>query len=255
MAYETPNIDVARLFTDLRVTEVELGQIASLNIPADIRVPSVSAIKTNTVGDVLHIVDPSGDFDVVGVKAPSGVAEQPLGQAAINGALNRLNNGMRIREEVDPNEAGTVAWFSIENGLFIVPQDDASPDVIDGVADEGVIQFAEDANLSSDFNPDAEYEDRAVMVLRIPGHPTIVQVSPGSEAVRFPKAAVLAAHEADGGFEQHTAGSKLAEMGLVADKQNPHTELTADRPGGPLPRQDQMARVIVRALLRLAQQP
>lgn len=80
-----------------------------------------------------------------------------------------------------------------------------------------------------------------------------MQVSPGSEAVRFPKVAVLAANEADGGFGQHTAGSKLAEMGLVANKQNPHTELTADRLGGPLPRQDQMARAIIRALLHLVQ--
>jgi hypothetical protein len=90
------------------------------------------------------------------------------------------------------------------------------------------------------------------VAIRIPGQPTVVQVSPSSEAVRFPREAVLAAAQAEGGLEQNTAGSKLAEMGLVADKQNPHAELTADRPGGPLPRQDQMARVIIRGLLRLA---
>jgi|GEM_PF-1730647 len=254
-ADEITNIDVARLFADLQITEVELGQIASLSIPPDVRVTSVSPIKTNTVGDVLQIVGPNGDFDVVGVKAPSGVGELPLGQAAINGALNRLNNGVQIRQEINPDETNATAWFSIENGLFKVPRGGESQVAAEDATDKGVVQFTEDADLSPDFDPDAEYEDRAVTVIRIPGRPTIVQVSPSSEAVRIPKVAVLAAHDADGGFGQHTVGSKLAEMGLAVDKQNPHAELTMDRPTGPLPRQDQMARVIIRALLRLTQQP
>lgn len=251
MANETPHIDIPRLFADLQVSEADLEQATSLSIPSDVRVPSVSDIKIATVEDVLSIVNPSESFDVIGVRASSGVAEQPFGQIAIDGALNRINQGMLIREQVAAGESGATSWFSIENGLFRVARQAAIP-VARGRSDEGIVQLAEDADLSPDFDPDAEYEDRAVAAIRIPGYPTLVQISPSTEAVRFPKAAVLAAYNADGGFDEHTVGSKLVEMGIVQDKQNPHLELTADRPGGPLPRQDQMARVIIRALVYLA---
>lgn len=250
MAYEYPTIDVDRLFNDLQIVETDLQKIAALGIPADIRVPSLSPIKTATVENMLHIVRPGEDFDVLGVKAPSGVAEQPLGQAAINSALNRLHNGMHIREEAVPDESG-VAWFSIENGLFKVTQQDTSVAAESEVA-QGIVLFTEGADVSTTFDPNAEYEDRAVAAVRIPGYPTVVHISPSSEAVRFPGDAVLAAYNADSGFDKHTAGSKLAEMGIVQDKQNPHMELTTNRPGGPLSRQDQMARVMIRVLVGLA---
>lgn len=254
MTYDVnPYIDVPRLFADLAIAEETLNQISTLEIPRDNAVTSVSVIKTNTVGDTLHIVRPDEEFNIAGEKALSGVDEQPLGQAAIDGSLNRLKNAAQARERVFLGQAATVGWFSIENGLFRVAQQGALLEPRDR-RPEGVVQFTEGADLSSGFDPDAEYEDRAVAAIRLPGYPTVVQISPASEAVRFPKPAVLAAYNAPGGLNHHTAGSKLAEMGLVEDKQNPHSELTADRPGGPLPRQDQMARVIIRALVRLARE-
>lgn len=248
-----PNIDVPRLFADLEITEADLALLAALHIPRDIRVPSLSAIKTGTVADTLALTHPGADFEVLGVKAPSGVAEQPLGQVALDGASNRLANGIDLREQAAPGEIDQVAWFSIENGLFRVGNPAVSP-APESREKHGEVRDVAGANLSADFDPDAAYEDRAVVAIRLPGRPTVVQVSPASEAVLFPRAAVQAAHDAPGGFAQHTAGSKLAELGLVQDKQNPHSELTANRQGGPLPREDQMARVIVRGLLRLARQ-
>jgi len=249
MTHEYPTIDIDRLFNDLQIAETDLHKIASLDIPAEIRVPSISPIKTGTVKDVLHIVRPGEYFDVFGVKSASDVAEQPLGQAAIDGALNRLHNGMQIREEVVPSES-RAAWFSIENGLFKVPQQDAP--IMPGEVVQGTVQFTEGADLSTTFDPEADYEDRAVAAVRIPGYPVVVHISPASEAVRFPKEAVLAAYNADGGFDKHTVSSKLAEMGIVQNMQNPHIELTANRPGGTLSRQDQMARVMIRVLVGLA---
>jgi hypothetical protein len=252
MAYETSNnIDVDRLLADLRVSEADLQQVASLDIPKDVRVPSGSVIKTGTVEDVLRIINPSVNFEVLGVKTSSGVAEQPLGQAAVDGAINRLRNGMQIREQIVPGESENASWFSIENGLFRVKRLGMSTTAKE--TDEGIVQLTEDADLLADFDPEAEYEDRAVTVIHIPGYPTVAQVSPHSEAVTFPRVAVRAAYNAEGGFDQHTVGSKLAEMGIVKDKQNPHSELTVDRRGGPLPRQDQMARVMLRVLVQLAQ--
>lgn len=253
MTHNTPNIDIPRLFADLEIHDGDLADVASLPIPKTVLVTSASAIKVDTVQDVLGIVMPDTNFNVAGVKAASDVAEQPLGQIAIDGALNRLNNGIRMREADHPGDPTTVVWISIENGLFVVSSEHTPTDEATIGTDN--IQFNGGANLSTKFDLMAEYEDRAVVVIRIPGYPTVVQISPDSEAVPVPKEAVLAAYVAEGGFELHTAGSKLAEMGLVADKQNPHIELSADREGGPLPRQDQMARAIIRALLHLTQQP
>jgi len=250
MTSEIPSIDIVRLFSELEITEVQREQLASLHIPTDVRVTSTSVIKIGTVENTLHIAQPSRAFRVIGIQSPSDVGEQPFGQITIDGALNRLRNGMRLREETAPGE--NAIWVSIENGLFRVPQPGTVP-LTQVRGGEDILFFTEDADLATEFDPNATYEDRAVAAIRIPGFPTIVQISPGSEAVQFPKEALLAARDAPGGFSHHTAGSKLAELGIVANKQNPHLELTANRPGGPLPRQDQMARVILRALLRLAQ--
>ncbi|MFS8159876.1 MAG: DUF84 family protein, partial [Candidatus Roizmanbacteria bacterium] len=236
-------IDIQRLIADIGITKEDLLLIEALDIPEAIRVPSASIIKTETVADVLRIVQPDRQFNIIGVKVPSAIGEQPLGQTTINGAINRLNNGITAREQLVPKELNSAAWFSIENGLF-----EASAQDSEQIADvpQGTIVFTEGANLVTEYNPTAEYDDRAVTVIRIPGHPIIVQISPDSEAVRFPRAAIRAAYEAEGGFMLVTAGAKLKEMGLVQNNQNPHTELTVDRPGGPLPRQDQLARVMIR---------
>jgi hypothetical protein len=248
-----PSIEVPRLFADLAITEEVLQSVASLDIPANIRVTSGGDIKTGTVKDVLRIMCPDREFGVIGNRYPSGVAEQPLGQETIDGALNRLRNGMRADEETTPGKTARTGWFSIENGLFRVAERGALLSAVDRRAEE-IVQFTADADLNSDFDPDAEYEDRAVAAIRLPGQPTIVHISPVNEAVRFPRAAVLAAYYAEGGLERQTVGSKLVEMGIVRDTQNPHPELTAGRAGGPLSRQDQMARVLARGLVWLAEQ-
>jgi hypothetical protein len=89
----------------------------------------------------------------------------------------------------------------------------------------------EDADLVSAFDPSAEYQDRAVVLIKIPHHAEIIEVSPSEEAVTMPERV----------------------MGAVKDKQNPHLELSAERIGGPLPRQDQIARAIARGMRALAQ--
>lgn len=232
MSHEAnPVIDIPRLFADLAITEEKRRRVAELPIPANVRVTSTSEIKIKTVDSVLRMVRPEEGFNVVSVKAASGVAEQPLGETAVIGALNRLDNAIHSSDAAEDTDA---VWFSVENGLFRMRPGFPY------------------ADLSAEFDPAADYADRAVAAVHIPGYPIEVQVSPTAEAVMFPREAVHAAYDAEGGFARHTVGSQLAEMGMVADKQNPHVELTVDRLGGPLSRQDQMARAMVRALLALA---
>jgi hypothetical protein len=247
-SFLTPDINVPRLLADLEITEASLRDVAALDIPTEIRVPSASPIKTGTVADVLSIVQPGRNFNVIGVKVPSDVDEQPVGRTTINGALNRLRNGIMARELSAPGEVDHVAWFSIENGLFRAGGQSAAANR----ETDRAVYFAEDIDLTPDFVPGDVYQDRAVTAIRLAERAVIVGISPASEAVTFPNQAVVAAYNAEGGFAQHTVGSKLVEMGLVRDKQNSHSELTADRPGGPLSRQDQMARVMIRSLIRLA---
>jgi len=231
-------IDLHRLFYDLELTDASLGRIAQLDIPDAVRITSTSLIKLRMPTDVLQIVVPTREFDVLGVKSPSEVPEQPLGQQAIDGCLNRLRNGILAREKRAPGEAERALWFSVENGLFRV----AGRHALAGTAD-----------LSTAFDMTADYEDRAVAAVRLPGLPVVVNVSPASEAVRFPRAAVHAAYQAEGGFDRNTPGTIMARDGVVRDRQNPHIDLTQNRAGGPLSRQDQMARVLIRSLLVLAE--
>jgi len=226
------NIDVQRLKTDLGINPEIIKQIAALDIPETVVVSSASPIKVNTVRDTLKILCPDRHFEVEGVKAPSGVDEQPLGQTSIRGALNRLENATRSRG----TNAGAedFAVISIENGLFRESHG-----------------YSQDVDLHEEIDPRAEYDDRAVAAIKIPGHKVVTQISPTSEAVRFPKSAIMAAVHAKGGLAENSAGSKLKEVGAVADNQNPHSELTRNRPGGPLPREDQMARVIARGIMQL----
>lgn len=228
------NIDIPRLKSDLQLTDEILAQINALNLPETVVVPSLSAIKVDTVRDTLRIVCPNKRFNVIGIKAPSNVDEQPLGQTTVQGARNRLENAKRAKQEATSNVADDFMVVSIENGLF----------------KEGSFN-AEGVDLEASFDPNAEYDDRAVTVIEIPGHQEVVQISPTSESVRFPHNAVLAAVNADGGLVKNTVGSKLKEVGAVQDNQNPHKELTVNRQGGPLTREDQMARVIIRGLTQL----
>lgn len=208
--------------------DTDLAYISRLGITPNIFVTSKSAIKIHAVERALLVARPGEKFTITGVKSNSGVAEQPLGQIAIDGALNRLNNAMA--ENSNPE---TISWISVENGLFRISSD------------------GEDVDLSTEFEPGAEYEDRAVVAVSLPRGKTVVTISPKQDAVTFPKVALDAAFYAPGSFAKNTAGSKLAEMGLVKDKQDPHAELTLSRPDSPLTREDQMARTIVRALVSL----
>lgn len=209
-----------------------------LDLPPDIYVSSRSEIKLATVAAVLRMMNPANDFEITGFKVPSEVPEQPIGSQTIAGALNRLRNVMSMTKEV----AKPAAIVSIENGLFRVSRDHTPASGFVNL--DGASICLNGADLTPDFDPNAEYEDRVVVAISLPVHPTIVQISANNEAVKFPSAAVHAAHNAAGGFEKNTAGSKLFEMGLVTEKQDPHIDLTA----GSLSRQKQMARVIIRAL-------
>ncbi|HEV2403663.1 MAG TPA: DUF84 family protein, partial [Candidatus Saccharimonadales bacterium] len=244
-------IDIPRLFADLRITEEDLHRVAALKIPNVAGATSTSTIKVNTIRFTADAMRPDLKCRVKSYRAASDINEQPIGQMTIDGVLNRLRNGITARTEDVQEGSDDVWWVSVEHGMFRVSKK-PGPVVIDR-SSEGIMQFTEDADLTVEFDPNAEYADRAVVAVKIPGYRTIVQISPASEAVRFPHEAVLAAYNAEGGFEFNTVGSMLVKMPgfKIADKQNPHVELTANRPGGPLPREDQMARAIIRALIRL----
>lgn len=234
-------IDVPRLLDDLHVTETDLRNIAALDIPQNIGVNSTGDIKVSTTRNTLLIPFPDRRFNVIGVDAESGIAEQPVGQETFDGAHNRLIDGTT---RLNPFGVEPAAWFTIENGLF-----KRTPQVI---SKNPLDQTTEEVDLATVFDPEAEYEDRAVISILLPGHPVITRVSPSAEAVLFPQEAVLAAYESDGGFAVNTVGSALIKMGIVKNGKNPHSELTADRRGGPLNRQDQIARGMMRALFDLA---
>jgi hypothetical protein len=234
MSFEAPNlhnqpINIPRLMRELAVTAQDMRLVASLAIPTEVSVTSGSPIKTAVVRDSLRVMRPGEVFRVTGHKVPSDVPEQPIGRETIQGALNRIRNGENLTGVAKPT-----AWFSVENGLFRRAHPDARSD------------------MSTEFDPRAGYEDRAVAAILLPGHPVVTQISPLEEAVLFPNVAVHAAYNAEGGFARHTAGSMMVEMGMVSDGQNPHADLTIDRPGGLLTRQDQMARVVIRGLVALA---
>lgn len=194
-----------------------------LSLPRDIIVTSTSEIKISTVTDTLEQYFPGSDFAIEGVKVPSGVGEQPIGQETIDGALNRLARAMELGDDA------IRAYISIENGLF------------------KIAERPEGLNLSTTFDPSADYEDRAVVAISLPDRLTFVHMSPPEDAVPFPTEAVRVAHDAPGGFRVHTAGSALYALGRVHDKQNPHIDLTQGR----LSRQTQMGHTLLDALAQL----
>ncbi len=190
-------------------------------IPHEFIVASKSPIKVDTVRETIARIWPASEYQVTAIGAPSGVNEQPLGQETIDGALARLQYA---REHL----VGTArTYISIENGLFRISDDD--PD------------------LDPTFDPLASYEDRAVIALSPPDQTTpILFVSPRHEAIPFPDAAVRDTASLPGGFELHTVGETLFDVGLVGDKQDPHSDLT----NGALSRHIQIKRALLRAIIR-----
>jgi hypothetical protein len=241
-------INAPRLLSDLGLIAPVLREVAQLDFPRKVFVTSASEIKINTVVDILHILLPERIFDVKGIKAPSEVDEEPLGQKAIDGACNRLRNGMKI---VGGNKASRAAWISVENGLF--RRNLHFTDSMVRTTWGSIEVRVESADLVSAFDPSAEYQDRAVVLIKIPHLAEVIEVSPSEEAVTMPERVMVAVSKKAGGFAQNTVGAMLQETGAVKDKQNPHLELSAERIGGPLPRQDQIARAIARGMRALAQ--
>ena len=166
----------------------------SLQLPETIIVTSGSAIKIETVRTFLQEILPGKNFNVVGVKANSGVNEQPVGDETEQGARNRIESA----ESLVPDELATApkAFVSIENGIFQMP--------------------------------DGTWEDKAVAVIKLPNNRIISALS--SQGVVFPQEAVAGAQAKEGGFKDHTVGSVIAEMyaaeGKEIDKQDPHSALT-----------------------------
>ena len=203
--------------------------IRSLAIPSQVVVTSQSNLKLGAVRNVLGDVWPDRDFDVQGVKVPSGVSEQPLGQETVQGALNRLN-AAKIECRQRGVHMANMAFFSIENGLF---RGNDNPAI----------------DLTTIYDSSASYYDRAVVVVDIPGIPArAISISPDEEAVRFPPEIVHETFARPGGFATTTVGSVLLERKLVENGQDPHSSLTY----GELHRQTQINHALLRALQNLA---
>lgn len=191
-------------------------EIEKLQLPDLVVVTSASAIKVDTVRKVLEEIFPKRKFNVIGVKATSGVNEQPVGEETEQGARNRIESAESLVESEHPGHER--AMISIENGIF--------PDEKGG------------------------WEDKAVAVIKLPDRGVFSAVSP--QGVPFPIEAVRAAQAKEGGFKDHTVGSVIAEMyaekGIEINKQDPHSALT----GGSFSREEQMTSAIKEALLKVA---
>ncbi|HYD93641.1 MAG TPA: DUF84 family protein [Candidatus Paceibacterota bacterium] len=158
-------------------------------LPSSIVVTSGSAIKINTAAKALSNLFPNRTFNVSGVKVPSGVDEQPVGDMTEQGALNRLANARAGQDEVARAETAVV---SIENGIF---------ETADG------------------------WEDRAIAVIQLPNGKPIAHISRG---VSFPTEAVEEARRR-GFKEHTVGSvlvEQYAKQGITIDKQDPHTTLT-----------------------------
>ncbi len=229
---ENPNINVPRLQADLGITQDALDRVGRLSLSSTIYVASASPIKIHTVRDSLRLMRPNERFAVRGVAADSSVDEQPFGASTLKGAMNRLQDGRSDRAGDTQAAAGT--WIAIENGLFG--------------------WYGGESFDNTSYYPDTHYYDRALSVVRLSSGRKFWALSTAAESVMFPDDAVVATSKKPGGFREHTVVETMVEMGIVRNKQNPHVELTADRRGGPLCREDQMARVIIRSLLAASEQ-
>jgi len=185
-----------------------------LQLPDSIIVTSASAIKINTVQKALQRFFPGRTFNVIGVKASSGINEQPVGGEAEQGARNRIESA----HSMVPAELTSVekAFVSIESGIFETPA--------------------------------GTWEDKAVAVIQLPSESYLSGMSP--RGVEFPQEAVDTARAKEGGFGKNTVGSVIAEMyaarGITIDKQDPQSALT----NGTFTREEQLISAIREALLK-----
>lgn len=192
-----------------------------MSAPHEFIVTSASAIKVDSVRQVVANIWPASEYQVTGMAVPSDVNEQPLGQETIDGALNRLRHARECMGQ------SAYTYVSIENGLFRI-SDDLDPD------------------LEPEYDPLSAYEDRVVIALSLP-YQTVpsITISPRHEAVRFPDIAVRSTYSLPGGFTEHTVGRVLYETGAVCDMQDPHINLTH----GSMPRRLQITRSLLRAII------
>lgn len=77
-----------------------------------IAVASASTIKLEACRKAFGAVAPDGHVEIISVKAPSCVAEQPVGDETLTGATNRINHARKAVGDAD-------YYVSIENGLFV----------------------------------------------------------------------------------------------------------------------------------------
>lgn len=197
--------------------EAERVLLERLKLPETIIVASGSVIKIETVRKALALLFPGQTFAVQGVKASSGINEQPVGDETETGARNRLKNAQELFAS---EQAGTEAAFvSIENGIFEVAP--------------------------------GEWEDRALALIAFPDGRVYTATSVG---VRFPIEDVEKTRELPGGFEKNTVSAFIAERliaaGIPADRQDAQKSLT----DGKLPREHQLIDAVEGALLKAAQE-
>ena len=192
-----------------------IKSLENLDLPNSIIVTSASSIKVETVKKVFKRMFPDREFNIVGVKASSGVNEQPLGDETERGARNRITDAERIKKE--DNFIIPSVFISIENGIF--------------------------------KNNDDKYEDKAVVVLKLPDGQVFSQVS--SQGVVFPNDAVEKTLEKEGGFKDNTIGSTIAEIfaekGITINKQDPHSALTNSE----FTREDQITNTLENVLKKM----
>jgi non-canonical (house-cleaning) NTP pyrophosphatase len=157
--------------------------------PKSIGVAGASKIKIEAVQAV---VDRMGlHSSVNGIAgAESGIGEQPNGEAQIfQGALNRALSAKAADPRFD-------AYIGIENG---------------------VVRVEDDEELGTGWF------DYACCLLLLPRWQSIRWVD--SAKCEFPEQAVLHALAKPGGFELHTVGKSLQELGVVRRHQDPHLDL------------------------------
>ncbi len=158
--------------------------------PVTIRVASTSKHKIEAVEAAAKAVFPNRQIRIHGVKAPSGIDEQPMGEdMTVLGAQNRLNAAL---EGISDEDYYIDYVVSIESGLFGGPK---------------------------------RFIDRAVVIARNMRNERQRVILSGG--VVFPNSAVEEARKR--GFATTTAGSIIAEQNSGADGTDPHSFLTKGR--------------------------
>jgi|SRR3989344_18497 len=199
-----------------RNIDTQQSAVEKLNLPNHIVVTSTNAIKTEAVKKILSELLPTRSFEIIGVKADSGINEQPVNEETEQGAKNRIRNAESL-PAISKLQKGS-AFISIENGIF--------------------------------SSENSAWEDKAVAVIKLPDGRISSALSP--KGVLFPIEAIEAARTKEGGFQKNTVGSVIAEMyaarGIQVNKQDPHSALTE----GSFTREEQMMSAVKEALLRLA---